>query len=121
MTENIFIGSPVENVVLIAGIPWNSVVDILIPTLSFIFWNAFVFCDHLSAESWENSDKRVIPLFENEKQKLKDTLLPDYWDKIKEKQNKFNPNFGKLMDIYAQKVEEWDSSGVSLYNDPFDN
>jgi hypothetical protein len=25
------------------------------------------------------------------------------------------------MDIYAQKVEEWDSSGVSLYKDPFDN
>ncbi len=42
-------------------------------------------------------------------------------DALKEKQNKFNPNFGKSMDIYAKKVEEWDSSGVSLYNDPFDN
>ena len=56
-----------------------------------------------------------------EKQKLKDRLLPGYWEEIKAKQNKFNPSFGKLMDVYAKKVDEWDKAGKSQYKDPFDN
>ena len=77
--------------------------------------------DQMFYDKFKKAGVKMIKMTSSEKQKLKDTLLPDYWDKIKEKQNKFNPNFGKLMDIYAQKVEEWDSSGVSLYKDPFDN
>ena len=65
--------------------------------------------------------KDLTKLREKEKQKLKDRLLPDYWEEIKAKQNKYNPSFGKLMDIYAKKVEEWDRAGRSQYKDPFDN
>ena len=63
----------------------------------------------------------MIKMSKKEKQKLKDRLLPDYWEEIKAKQNKFNPSFGKLMDVYAKKVDEWDKAGKSQYKDPFDN
>jgi TRAP-type C4-dicarboxylate transport system substrate-binding protein len=77
--------------------------------------------DQIFYDKFKKAGVKMIKMSPSEKQKLKDTLLPDYWDKIKEKQNKFNPNFGKMMDIYAKKVEEWDKAGVSQYKDPFDN
>ncbi|MEE3121655.1 MAG: TRAP transporter substrate-binding protein DctP [SAR324 cluster bacterium] len=72
-------------------------------------------------DKFKKAGVKMIKMTPNEKQKLKDRLLPNYWEKIKTKQNKFNPSFGKLMDIYAKKVDEWDKAGVSQYKDPFDN
>ena len=53
-----------------------------------------------------------------EAKKLKDRLLPDYWNAIKKKQNRVNPKFGEAMDLYAKLCRDWE--GTSLYKDPFD-
>jgi len=53
-----------------------------------------------------------------EAQRLKDALLPDYWDGIKESSNEVDPNFGAMMDMYAQFCE--DHADESTYVDPFE-
>ena len=77
--------------------------------------------DKMFYDKFKKAGVKMIKMSKKEKQKLKDRLLPDYWQEIKDKQNKYNPSFGKLMDIYAKKVEEWDRAGRSQYKDPFDN
>ena len=77
--------------------------------------------DKMFYDKFKKAGVKMIKMSKKEKQKLKDRLLPDYWQEIKDKQNKYNPSFGKLMDIYAKKVEEWDRAGKSQYKDPFDN
>ena len=77
--------------------------------------------DKIFYDKFKKAGVKMIKMSKKEKEKLKDRLLPDYWDKLKAKQNKFNPSFGKLMDVYAKKVDEWDKAGKSQYKDPFDN
>jgi TRAP-type C4-dicarboxylate transport system substrate-binding protein len=80
------------------------------------------------AELASNQDRKIYEKFKTngvemfrispaEAKMFKDKLLPGYWDSIKAKQNKVNPKFGEMMDMYAKLCRKWE--GSSLYKDPF--
>ena len=63
--------------------------------------------DQMFYDKFKKAGVKMIKLTSSEKQKLKDTLLPGYWDKIKEKQNKFNPNFVDLFELPKNLNYQW--------------
>ena len=58
--------------------------------------------DKIFYDKFKKAGVKMIKMSKKDKQKLKDRLLPDYWEEIKAKQNKFNSKNLKYMNFSSK-------------------